>query len=302
MRLRPERLCGSGSIGFDAAVSTAAGTAAIVHAAAGPTAGMARMPVAGRLLRRAIAHGLSLTLLLCFAVPGAQAQTANETRLRDALRDTGARLRTAEAALAAQQAATASAERERDALKAQAAKPVARDDGARLAALQRQVEQNAAASEQARASAGKWQAAQQQAAQLAQHKEAERIALAKQLDAARAQSARCATGTQALYDTGRELAGLYRDPAFIAFVRSRGFGPLGFDRVEKENQVRALEDKLDRQRDELAQCAGDAGARGAGAPADTNANASVGVDAGAAMERGGMAGDRISDTGKSGGG
>lgn len=255
------------------------------------------MPVAGRLLRRAIAHGLSLTLLLCFAVPGAQAQTANETRLRDALRDTGARLRTAEAALAAQQAATASAERERDALKAQAAKPAARDDGARLAALQRQIEQNTAASEQARASAGKWQAAQQQAAQLVQQKEAERIALAKQLDAALAQSARCATGTQALYDTGRELARLYRDPAFIAFVRSRGFGPLGFDRVEKENQVRALEDKLDRQRDELAQCAGDAGA-----PADTNANASVGVDAGAAAERGGMAGDRISDTGKSDGG
>ncbi|QWF19446.1 hypothetical protein [Lysobacter capsici] len=237
---------------------------------------------------------LSLALTLCFVVPGAQAQTANETRLRDALRDTGARLRTAEAALAAQQAATASAERERDALKAQAAKPAVRDDSARLAALQRQIEQNAAASEQARASAGKWQAAQQQAAQLAQQKEAERIALAKQLDAAQAQSARCATGTQALYDTGRELAGLYRDPAFIAFVRSRGFGPLGFNRVEKENQVRTLEDKLDRQRDALAQCAGDAGVRAA--------DASAGADAGAAVDRG-TSGDRMAgDTGKSGGG
>ncbi len=294
MRLRPERLCASTPPGCDALVSVATDAAVT-----GMPARAVRMHGASRIVRRSIARGLSLSLALtlCFVVTGAQAQTANETRLRDALRDTGARLRTAEAALAAQQAATASAERERDALKAQAAKPAARDDGARLAALQRQIEQNAAASEEARASAGKWQAAQQQAAQLAQQKEDERIALAKQLDAARAQSARCATGTQALYDTGRELAGLYRDPAFIAFVRSRGLGPLGFNRVEKENQVRALEDKLDRQRDELAQCAGDAGA-----PADTNANAFVGVDAGAAAERGGMAGDRISDTGKSDGG
>lgn len=295
MSLHPERLGGSGPGSRDA-VSVV--TDAVVTCT---PAGGVRVNDASRIVRRSIAHGLSLALALCFVAPGgAQAQTANETRLRDALRDTGARLRTAEAALAAQQAATASAERERDALKAQAAKPAARDDSARLAALQRQVEQNAAASEQARASAGKWQAAQQQAAQLAQQKEAERIALAKQLDAAQAQSARCATGTQALYATGRELAGLYRDPAFIAFVRSRGFGPLGFNRVEKENQVRALEDKLDRQRDEVAQCTGDAGARAANAAADKDAGASGGLNAGTTVDGGAMAGDRISDTGKSG--
>lgn len=288
MSLHPERLYASSPLGCDAMVSRA------TDAVARMPAGAVRMQGASRSLRRSIAYGLSLALTLCFAGPGAQAQAANETRLRDALRDTGARLRTAEAALAAQQAATASAERERDALKAQAAKPAVRDDSARLAALQRQIEHNAAASEQARASADKWQAAQQQAAQLAQHKEAERIALAKQLDAAQAQSARCATGTQALYDTGRELAGLYRDPAFIAFVRSRGFGPLGFNRVEKENQVRTLEDKLDRQRDELAQCAGDAGVRAA--------DASAGAEAGAAVDRG-TNGDRMAgDTGRSGGG
>jgi hypothetical protein len=293
MSLHPERLCASIRSGCDAVVATVAGCTPAVAV---------RTHAVSRMLRRAIAHGLPLALALCFVVPGAQAQTANETRLRDALRDTGARLRTAEAALAAQQAATASAERERDALKAQPAKPAAREDGARVAALQRQIEQNAAASEQARATAGKWQAAQQQAVQLAQQKEGERIALAKQLDAAQAQSARCATGTQALYATGRELAGLYRDPAFIAFVRSRGFGPLGFNRVEKENQVRTLEDKLDRQRDEVAQCAGDAGVRGA--------NASAGADAGAVMDSGdtagdiagGRASDMAGDTGKSGGG
>lgn len=299
MSLHPERLRASNPPGCDAMVSRASGAAVLRM-----PAGAVRRQVASRIARRSIAHGLSLSLALtlCFVVPDVQAQTANETRLRDALRDTGARLRTAEAALAAQQAATASAERERDALKAQAAKPAVRDDSARLAALQRQIEQNAAASEQARASAGKWQAAQQQAAQLAQQKEAERIALAKQLDAAQAQSTRCATGTQALYDTGRELAGLYRDPAFIAFVRSRRFGPLGFDRVEKENQVRTLEDKLDRQRDELAQCAGDSGVRGANASADKSVNASAGADAGVAVERDGTIDDRISGTGKSGGG
>ncbi|WP_157476890.1 hypothetical protein [Lysobacter sp. Root690] len=296
MSLRPERLGGAGPAGRDA-VSVV--TDAVVTCA---PAGEVRVNDASRIVRRSIARGLSLAFALCFVVPGAQAQTANETRLRDALRDTGARLRTAEAALATQQAATASAERERDALKVQAAKPAARDDSARLAALQRQVEQNAAASEAARASAGKWQAAQQQAAQLAQQKEAERIALAKQLDAAQAQSARCATGTQALYATGRELAGLYRDPAFIAFVRARGFGPLGFNRVEKENQVRALEDKLDRQRDEIAQCAGDADARAANAAADKDVGASGGLNAGTTVDGGGMAGDRIRDTGKSGGG
>jgi|GEM_PF-1463726 len=294
MSLRRERLGGAGSLGSDAVVSMVNGAAVTCAPAC-----VVRVDDVSQRMPRSILHGVSLALALCFVAPGgAQAQTANETRLRDALRDTGARLRTAEAALAAQQAATASAERERDALKAQAAKPAARDDSARLAALQRQVEQNAAASEQARASAGKWQAAQQQAAQLAQQKEAERIALAKQLDAAQAQSARCASGTQALYATGRELAGLYRDPAFIAFVRARGFGPLGFNRVEKENQVRALEDKLDRQRDELAKCAGDAAVRAAAVGKD--ADASVGLNAGSTLDGGGMAGDRISDTGKSG--
>ncbi|WP_408949940.1 hypothetical protein [Lysobacter sp. Hz 25] len=206
-----------------------------------------------------------LLAALWFAASGAHAQTANETRLREALRETGARLRSAEAALAAQQAATAAAERERDALKAQAGKSAVRDDGARVAALQRQLGQASSASEQARANAQKWQAAQQQAAQLAQQKDGERAALATRLEAAEAQAVRCAADSEALYATGQEIAGLYRDPQFIDFVRDRGFEPLGLDRVKHENRVRALEDKLAEQGEQAARCRnGEAGTRTAG--------------------------------------
>lgn len=205
-------------------------------------------------IRHGVLRSAPLLAALWFAASGAHAQSAGETRLREALRETGARLRTAEAALAAQQAATAAAERERDALKSAPAKASAPADGARMAALQRQLGEASASSEQARANALKWQSAQQQAAQLAQHKETERAALATELASAQERSARCAAGSDGLYQAGRELAQLYRDPEFIAFVRSRGFGPLGLDRVKNENRVRELEDKLDRQRDQAAQC------------------------------------------------
>lgn len=206
-----------------------------------------------------------LLAALWFAASGAHAQTANETRLREALRETGARLRSAEAALAAQQAATAAAERERDALKAQAGTRVVRDDSGRVAALQRRLDQAGSASEQARAEAQRWHAAQQQAAQLAQQKDGERAALAARLEAAEAQSARCAANSEALYATGQEIAGLYRDPKFIDFVRDRGFEPLGFERVRHENRVRALEDRLAEQGEQAAHCRdGEAAARTAG--------------------------------------
>ncbi|MGH8083099.1 MAG: hypothetical protein ACREP7_21150 [Lysobacter sp.] len=210
-------------------------------------------------IRHGVLRSAPLLAALWFAASGAHAQTANETRLRDALRDTGARLRTAEAALAAQQAATAAAERERDTLKSAPAKAPPREDGARLTALQHQLSQASASSEEARANAQKWQGAQQQAAQAAQQKEAERAALAKQLAALQEQSARCAAGSEALYRVGQEIARLYRDPDF---GRGRGFAPLGVGRVKQENRMRELEDKLDQQRDQAAQCAGgDAAAR-----------------------------------------
>jgi SMC interacting uncharacterized protein involved in chromosome segregation len=216
-------------------------------------------------IRHSALRSAPLLAALWFAASGAHAQNGNETRLRDALRDTGARLRTAEAALAAQQAATAAVERERDALKAASAKAPAREDGTRLTALQRQLGQASAASDQARADAQKWQSAQQQAAQAAQQKEHERAALAAQLASVQAQSARCAAATEAVYQAGRELAQLYRDPDFIDSVRGHGFSPLGLGRVKKENRVRELEDKLDQQHDQAAQCAsGDAAARTAG--------------------------------------
>lgn len=216
-------------------------------------------------IRHCALRSAPLLAALWFAASGAHAQSANETRLREALRETGARLRTTEAALAAQQAATAAAERERDALKSAPAKPAAPADGARLAALQRQLGEASAGSELARANALKWQSAQQQAAQLAQQKESERAALATQLAGAQERSARCAAGSEGLYQAGRELAQLYRDPKFIDFVRDRGFEPFGLDRVKQENRVRELQDKLDQQRDQAAQCAVvDSGARGAG--------------------------------------
>ncbi|QCW26236.1 hypothetical protein FE772_11700 [Lysobacter enzymogenes] len=211
-------------------------------------------------IRHAALRSAPLLAALWFAASAAHAQSANETRLRDALRDTASRLRTAEAALAQQQAATAAAERERDELKG-AAKAAPAADGAQLAALQR-LGQASASAEQARGEALKWRSAQEQAAHSAQQKERERAELAKRLDAAQARAADCAAGSEALYQAGRELAQLYRDPAY---AKGKRVTLLGFGQVERENRARELENKLEDERAKTAQCgAGDAAARTAG--------------------------------------
>lgn len=213
-------------------------------------------------IRHAALRSAPLLAALWFAASAAHAQSGNETRLRDALRDTASRLRTAEAALAQQQVATAAVERERDELKQRAAKPAAAVDGAQLAAMQQRLGQASAAVEQARGEALKWRGAQEQAALSAQQKERERAELAKRLDAAQARAAQCAAGSEALYNTGRELAGLYRDPAYS---KGKRVTLLGFGQVERENRVRELEGRLEDERAKAAQCgAGDAAARTAG--------------------------------------
>ncbi|QQP99184.1 hypothetical protein [Lysobacter enzymogenes] len=213
-------------------------------------------------IRHAALRSAPLLAALWFAASAAHAQSANETRLRDALRDTASRLRTAEAALAQQQAATAAAERERDELKGRAAKPAPAADGAQLAALQQRLGQASASAEQARGEALKWRSAQEQAAHSAQQKERERAELAKRLDAAQARAADCAAGSEALYQAGRELAQLYRDPAY---AKGKRVTLLGFGQVERENRARELENKLEDERAKTAQCgAGDAAARTAG--------------------------------------
>lgn len=214
-------------------------------------------------IRHAALRSVPLLAALWFAASGAHAQSVNETRLREALRDTASRLRAAEAALAQQQAATAAAERERDELKGRAAvRPAPAADGARLAALQQRLSQASASAEQARGEALKWRDAQQQAAQSAQQKERERAELAQQLQAAQARAADCAAGSEALYRAGRALAQLYRDPAY-----AKGKRPtlIGFGQVERENRVRELEAQLDEERAKTAQCgAGESAARTVG--------------------------------------
>jgi len=217
-------------------------------------------------IRHAALRSAPLLAALWFAASAAHAQSANETRLRDALRDTASRLRTAEAALAQQQAATAAAERERDELKTRTAKPAAAADGAQLVALQQRLGQAAAAAEQARGEAQKWRSAQEQAAHGAQQKERERAELAQQLQASQARAAQCAAGSEALYRAGLELAQLYRDPAY---AKGRRVTLLGFGQIERENRVRELENKLEDERAKTAQCAaGDAAARTAGTGAN----------------------------------
>ncbi|WP_242111814.1 hypothetical protein [Luteimonas aquatica] len=189
----------------------------------------------------------------------AQAQSNNEARLRDALRETAARLRTAEAALAEQQLATAAAQRERDALKA---RPAPAAENGREAALRGQVAQLGGALAQARAEEQKWREAEQRASELARRQQSERAVLDDQLAKARAQSAQCAANTQAMYETGREIAALYRDPAFVEFVRGHGRELIGRDRVRNENRVRALEDRLAATYAQAQACRGAAVAQG----------------------------------------
>ncbi|MEH6420001.1 hypothetical protein [Pseudomonas sp. CGJS7] len=214
-------------------------------------------------IRHGALRSAPLLAALWFAASAAHAQSASETRLRDALRDTATRLRAAEAALAQQQALVATAERERDALKTQAAKPAPAADGAQIASLQQRLGQASASAEQARADAQKWRGAQEQAAQQAQQKERERGELAQQLAASQARAADCAAGSDALYRTGMELAQLYRDPAY---ARGKRMGLIGIGQVERENRVRELENRLEDERVKAGQCgSGDVAARTAAA-------------------------------------
>lgn len=202
-------------------------------------------------------------LLAILAVWPAYAQSGTEARLREALRDTAVKLRTAEAALAEQQLATAALERERDALKS---RPAPRVDAGREAALQSQLARANGEITQVRAEEQKWRMAEQQASQLAQKREAERVALTEQLAKARAQSTQCAANTEALYKVGREIAALYRDPAFVDFVRGHGRELLGIGRVRDENRVRALEDRLVEAYAQSQSCGASVAAAGNGRP------------------------------------
>ncbi|KAB7776702.1 hypothetical protein [Xanthomonas sp. LMG 12460] len=196
-------------------------------------------------------------LSVLLAIAPAQAQEGNEARLRDALRDTSARLRQAEAALVQQQLATAAAERERDALRA--TPPPRSADPGREAALQRQLQQlrqeHDAALSQQRSQQRSQQQAQQQAAQRAAQDQQALAAQQAQLRQERAHARDCAAASAALYASARELAALYRDPAFVRFVRSHGRELFGMARVTRENRVRQLEDRLAEQDAQAQACA-----------------------------------------------
>jgi len=188
--------------------------------------------------------------LLCVALVAASvvhAQDTTEARLREALRDTAEKLHATEADLAQQQLATAAAERECDALKQ--VPHASRAEGAQTAALQRRLTEAAGNLAQAQADEQKLQAAQQVSALGLQQKETERAALAGHLSQLLAREDRCVANDDAFYGTGREIAALYRDPAFTAYFSYHRL-PIGFDRVREENRVRALEDRFT---DQLAQ-------------------------------------------------
>ncbi|MEB1529439.1 hypothetical protein [Xanthomonas sp. WHRI 7945] len=204
-----------------------------------------------RLPSRLACGMLAATLL---AIAPLHAQDSTETRLREALRDTGARLRQAEAALVQQQLATAAAERERDALRAAPAPRAASADPGREAALQRQLLQAQRERDAALAQRREQQQAQVNAAQAATQQAQARATLDAELQRQRARMAQCATGSDALYATARELAALYRDPAFVRFVRSHGRELFGMARVTRENRVRALEDRLAEQHAQTQAC------------------------------------------------
>ncbi|WP_372393832.1 hypothetical protein ACCQ05_10850 [Xanthomonas sp. NCPPB 3582] len=194
---------------------------------------------------------LAIGVLWLAALP-ALAQNANEARLRDALRQTSARLRQAEADLAQQQLATAAAQRERDAARqATPAAPV-RDDGARIAALQRELEQQRQALAAERARHAQQASAQQTA--LAQQQHQQQQAMAAERTQLHERLSRCSGDSDALYASGRELAGLYRDPAFVRFVRGRGRELFGMARVTRENRAHRLESQLDTQYAQLRDC------------------------------------------------
>ncbi|WP_369942376.1 hypothetical protein [Xanthomonas medicagonis] len=199
-----------------------------------------------------LACGLFAAALLAGAP--LHAQDSAQTRLRDALRDTSARLRKAEADLVQQQLATAAAERERDALRAAPAPPAASADSGRVAALQRQLEQARRERDAALAQQREQQQAQARATQTATQQAQARAALDAELQRQRARMAQCASGSEALYATARELAALYRDPAFVRFVRSHGRELFGMARVTRENRVRALEDRLAEQHAQAQAC------------------------------------------------
>jgi hypothetical protein len=204
---------------------------------------------------------LAATLL---AAAPLHAQDSTETRLREALRETSTRLRKAEADLVQQQLATAAAER--DALRAAPtpAPRAASADPGREAALQRQLQQAQRERDAALAQQREQQQVQAKTAQAAAQQAQTQATLDAELQRQRARMAQCASGSEALYATARELAALYRDPAFVRFVRSHGRELFGMARVTRENRVRALEDRLAEQHAQTQACAGASAATATG--------------------------------------
>ncbi|WP_115553826.1 hypothetical protein [Xanthomonas arboricola] len=191
------------------------------------------------------------TVLWVGALPAwAQAQT--ETRLRDALRQTSARLRQVEADLAQQQLATAAAQRERDAAQRPTPAAAPAENGVRLAALQRELEQQRQALAAERAQRAQTSAAQQQALTQQQHQQQQ--ALLAERTQTRERLSRCNAEGDALYASAQELAVLYRDPAFVRFVRGRGRELFGMARVAHENRVHALQSTIDARHAQLRSC------------------------------------------------
>ncbi|KAB7771792.1 hypothetical protein [Xanthomonas maliensis] len=193
-------------------------------------------------------------LVLVGCVPWiATAQTTTEERLRDALRQTSAQLRQVQAELAQQQLATAAAQREHEAQPPAPPAASAPSDAARTAALQREVAQLRQALEQERTQHARALATQQQTA-AQQQQQQQQQALADARSQTQARVSRCNSAGDALYASGRSLAGLYRDPAFVRFVRHRGHELFGMTRVAEENRVHALEDTLADQHARLRTC------------------------------------------------
>lgn len=230
-------------------------------------------------------HALLLGLALaCAAVAHAGDEDAQTDRLREALRQTSARLQETQAQLEQAQLAAAEAQRERDALKQHASTP---KDDARAAALQRQLASASGELAQARAEGQKSQQAQQAAERLAKAKETESAALSGQLEKLRTLVRQCAASDDALYGTGVEIAGLYRDPDFVNHLRNLHLHPLGFDRVKQENRMRDLEDRFADDHAKVERCrtavaAGRASPAGAAQATPPPAGAAAQTDSGSA--------------------
>lgn len=204
------------------------------------------------MMSRASALVLPLILAAMMAGSSAQAETDNETRLREALRNATSQLRSLEDERTVLQAKLSVAEKERDALKAQVttatrqladSKKETAEQAGVAAGLEAQVAEQAATTDKVNGMLGQCRTSYQKATAAGQVLEETGKKLSADLAGQTARAERCEAANIELFKVGNEILDAYENKD-LGDVLGNDEPFTGLKRVEMENLIQDYKDKL----------------------------------------------------------